>query len=125
MGAISVMNLLEISIHRRAGGRWPGGAQLTTSNDPLSMRRVGTLELDLDRVKQAVPRTYGIMLGRALFKDEVLDTFRQALAKADCERQARAIAYGDRQASTGVEGSELHVMLFVEADELKSLHWER
>src|SRR5262249_10033008 len=50
------------------------------------------------------PRQYGIVLGQAVFHDGVRDAFHEALTDAKVR---------------------LHVLLYVEAEEWKTLRWER
>jgi WD40 repeat protein len=98
------MHTFEIAIQRRSGDRWPVVIQQVISGADLPVRREGSFALDADELAGAAPREYGSVLGRALFRDEIRDAFKQALARAD---------------------ETLHVLLFVEADELRPLRWER
>jgi hypothetical protein len=103
------MNLFEMTLQRGASGRWPVVVEQTTPGTFLPVRTEGALELDLPEFKTRLacrvsPLGYGTLLGQALFRDDVRDAFVQALAKS-----------GDR----------LHVLLFVEAEDLRGLRWER
>jgi hypothetical protein len=103
------MNTFEITVQRRAAGGWPVVAEQTTSGVFLRVRTEGLLQADLKELKaqllsQPSARGYGTLLGQALFRDEVRDAFVRALPKGD---------------------ERLHVLLFVEAADLRGLRWER
>ena len=99
------MNTFEITIQRKSSDVWPVVVEQSTSGAFLPVRDEGTLWLDLTELaSQATPRDYGLVLGRAIFRDEVRDAFVQALTKSQ---------------------DYLRVLLFVEADDLKTLRWER
>src|SRR2546425_206847 len=102
------MNLFEITVQRGVGGRWPVVVEHTAAGTFLPVRTEGTLQLDLPAFKtqllQASPFDYGTLLGQALFRDGIRDGFVQAVAKSD---------------------GQLHVLLFVEAEDLRGLRWER
>src|SRR5262245_8019556 len=99
------MHTFEITIQRKAGDAWPVVVEQSTSGVFLPVRDEGTLRLDLTELaSQTTPKEYGLVLGRALFHDEVRDAFVQALTKSE---------------------DYLRVLLFVEADDLKTLRWER
>ena len=69
------------------------------------MRIEGLLQLDLEILRaQSTPLGYGRVLGQALFAGPVRDAFVQALAAS---------------------GNALRVLLCVEDDGLKTLHWQR
>ena len=94
----------EVTVQRKSADRWPVVAQLVAAGAELPVRREGTFALDPDDLVEASPGEYGAVLGRALFREDVRDGFKQALARAD---------------------DALHVLLYVEADELRPLRWER
>ena len=99
------MHTFEITIQRKSGDVWPVVVEQSTSGVFLPVRDEGTLQLDLTELaSQSTPKDYGLVLGRALFHDEVRDAFVQALTKSE---------------------DYLRVLLFVEADDLKTLRWER
>jgi CHAT domain len=110
------MHTLEITIQRKpeqprnkdkpAPG-WPVVVEYGRPGIFLPIRREGLLELDRDGLnnQQVQPREYGTVLGKALFRDKVRDTFVTARGRAREDR--------------------LRLLLFVEADELKTLRWER
>src|SRR5215475_11462627 len=98
------MHTFEITIQRKSGDVWPVVVEQSTSAVFLPVRNEGTLLLDLtDLASQSTPKDYGFVLGRALFRDEVRDAFVQALTKSQ---------------------DYLRILLFVEADDLKTLRWE-
>jgi WD40 repeat protein len=99
------VNILEITIQRGSGDAWPVAAEHSTSGAFLPVRSEGVLQIDLAELRAQVdPRGYGTLLGRALFRDEVRDAFVRARAESD---------------------GTLRLLLFVEADDLKTLRWER
>jgi hypothetical protein len=99
------MNTFEITVQRKLGTSWPVVVEQNASGVFLPVRHEGTLQLDLvELTSQPTPRDYGTVLGKPLFRDEIRDAFVQALAESD-----------DR----------LHVLLFVEDTDLRTLHWER
>lgn len=98
------MNILEITVQRKVDDGWPVVVS-DRRNDSLHMRVVGRLQVDERDLLQGVdPQGYGEALGKALFQDDVRDAFVSALSAAD---------------------EHLRVALFVEADDLKALRWER
>ena len=103
------MSTLEITIQRKSGDNWPVVAELTRSGSSLPVRSESQLRLDpLSLLRLSQPLEYGAALGKALFLGEMRDAFVRALS------DARAVDPG-----------RLGVLLFVEAEDLKSLHWER
>jgi WD40 repeat protein len=99
------MNTFEITVQRKLGANWPVVVEQSASGIFLPVRHEGTLQLDLvELTGQSTPRMYGALLGKALFRDQVRDAFVQALTRSD-----------DR----------LHVMLFIEDTDLRTLRWER
>jgi hypothetical protein len=99
------MHTFEITVQRKSGDAWPVVVEQSTSGVFLPLRDEGTLQLDLTELaSQTTPKEYGLVLGRALFRDEVRDAFVQALTQSE---------------------DYLRVLLFVEADDLKTLRWER
>lgn len=99
------MNLLEITVQRGAVGRWPVVA-FAEDGKGLRVRIQTDLQLDPTEVLAASAnvKSYGALLGHALFRDEL----REALthARDDSEDGVR-------------------VLLYVEADDLRELRWER
>jgi hypothetical protein len=103
------MNLFEVTIQRGMEGRWPVVVEQTAAGTFLPVRSEGALQLELPEfntqlTSQVSPLDYGTLLGQALFRDGIRDAFVQALAKSD---------------------GQLHVLLFVEAEDLRGLRWER
>jgi WD40 repeat protein len=94
--------MLEITIQRRVDGGWPVVAERHNVGTLLPVRSEGRLEL-VDEPSSSVARTYGTTLGQMLFRDAIRDAFVQV--RSDQSDGAR-------------------VLLFVEADELKSWRWE-
>src|SRR5262245_55512026 len=99
------MHSFEITIQRKSGDVWPVVVAQSTSGVFLPVRDEGTLQLDLtELIGQTTPKEYGLVLGRAVFRNEVRDAFVQSLTRSE---------------------DYLRVLLFVEADDLKTLRWER
>src|SRR5438445_721711 len=103
------MDTFEITVQRKAGNAWPIVVEQSASGVFLPVRNEGLLQIELGEFRtqlniQSTSREYGTLLGRAIFRNEVRDAFVQALTKSD-----------DR----------LHVLLFIEDADLKSLRWER
>jgi hypothetical protein len=103
------MHLFEITIQRGAQGRWPVVAEETATGTFLPVRTEGVLQLDLPTFETQLPGQvslldYGTLLGQALFRDAIRDAFVQALAKS---------------------GGQMHVLLFVETEDLRGIRWER
>ena len=104
----------EITIQSKSGvSSWPIVVRCKQP-DGLSIHSKETLELsqdDLNKLtqQQENEKEYGILLGKALFRGSVRETFVRALSKSsqDCR---------------------LRILLSIEAadnDEVKTLHWER
>jgi energy-coupling factor transporter ATP-binding protein EcfA2 len=99
------MNTFEITVQRILGTDWPVVVEQSAAGAFLPVRHEGSLQLNLaELTSQSTPRDYGDLLGKALFRDQVRDAFVQALARSD-----------DR----------LHVLLFIEDADLRTLRWER
>jgi hypothetical protein len=100
------MHTLEITVQRGSGDGWPVVVEQVASGGFLPERDEGILQLDQAQLLEcnASPKDYGILLGKALFRDELRDSFVKAVSKSK-----------DR----------LHVLLFVEAPDLRHMHWER
>ncbi|MBA2448677.1 MAG: hypothetical protein H0V51_11695, partial [Chloroflexi bacterium] len=97
------MNTFEITVQRQAGDGWPVVVEQSRPGVFLPVRGEGVLRLDpVELRSQATARDYGTVLGRALFRDAVARAFDRARAESE-----------DR----------LHVLLFVEAPDLRALHW--
>jgi formylglycine-generating enzyme required for sulfatase activity len=102
------MSTFEITIQRKSGDFWPVIAELTRLGSSLPVRSEGHLRLDpRSLLRLAQPQDYGATLGQALFQGEMRDAFIRALSDA-----------------RGQEPGHLNVQLFVEAQDLKGLHWE-
>src|SRR5687767_7789799 len=99
------MGTLEITIQRRAENGWPVVAEQSEPGVFLPIRVESTLQLDtVELLSQLSPERYGMVLGRALFRDEVRDAFVRARAETE---------------------DELHILLVVEDLALRKLRWER
>ena len=99
------MVTFEITIQRKSTVGWPVVVEQSAPGQFLPMRIEGLLQLDLEILRaQSTPLGYGRVLGQALFAGPVRDAFVQALAAS---------------------GNALRVLLCVEDDGLKTLHWQR
>ncbi len=103
----------EIAIQRKFGQSWPVVVRVKQP-DGLTTHTEGTLQLredDLIQLKQEQENylEYGTILGKALFRETVRETFVRTLGQS-------------------IEGAPLRVLLSNEADsqdEVRSWHWER
>ncbi len=78
--------------------------QYEARGELLAGRKQGILQLDLAALRgQITPSHYGRILGEFLFRDQIRDAFTRALAQSS---------------------DKLHLLLFIEDNELRSLHWE-
>ena len=97
------MTVLEITVQRRGEAGYPVVAELSASGQ-LPTRAEGLLQLDrVELLALLDPLAYGTLLGQGVLSRGVRDAF------------VRARAGGDT----------VHVLLFVEAPELRDLRWER
>ena len=102
------MNTFEIVIQRQVEDAWPVVAVHSRPDEFLPRRTEDRLQLDLEVLETLPdPATYGETLGRALFQDEL----RAALARAHSQADQ--------------DGEPLRVLITIEAEVLKPLHWER
>ncbi len=103
------MNTFEITIQRKVGQDWPLVIRHIPGEHALALWSRGKLEIDPRELESLSPtsRAFGESLGKALFRDDIRDAFVRAVAEAK---------------SAGVA---LRVLLFVEAEDLRSLHWEQ
>lgn len=117
------MNIFEITIQRKYQDSWLVVVEHNKPNE-LPSRSEGRLKLKpnndgiFDELEELVwnPTTeYGEMLGKALFYDELRDAFATALA---------TIPYNDIPNSDHNQNC-LHILLHIEAEELKKLRWEK
>lgn len=102
------MPTFEIVIQRKTGSTWPVVGVETRPGEFLSVRSEGMFEINFTALNACLlPREYGTLLGKGLFRDEIRDAFTRALTQA---REA---------------GEALHLLLTVEDIELRRLQWER
>lgn len=105
------MSTFEITIERKGEAGWPIVVERASPGAALRLRAEGMLlfgpETDAALLAAALkPRTYGEILGQALFRDNIRDAFQQARAEtADDDR--------------------LLVLLTVEDPALRAHRWER
>lgn len=99
------MHSFEITVWPRSGDSWPVRVKQSAMGDFLPVSRQGELRLDLEELRsEPDPESYGLVLGRALFREPIGKAFQTALANAD---------------------PRLHVLLNIGDNELGQLHWER
>jgi tetratricopeptide (TPR) repeat protein len=103
------VNTFEITIQRKVDQDWPLVIRHIPREHALALWSRGTLEIDPQKLEGLSPtsRAFGESLGKALFRDDIRDAFVRAVAKAKSA------------------GDALRVLLFVEAEDLRSLHWEQ
>ena len=100
------MNTFEITIQRKMGDScWPVIAEQSRPGHFLPVRSEGLLTIDQEQLlAQLDPMHYGAQLGQAIFNNGIRDAFTRALADSN---------------------NDLRVLLFIEADDLRGLRWER
>lgn len=97
------MTVLAITIQRRGEAGYPVVAELTVGAQ-MPTRSEGLLQLDrVELLALLDPLSYGTLLGQGVLSRGVRDVFVRARAG----------------------GETVHVLLFVEAPELRDLRWER
>ena len=102
------MATLEITIQHRIDNDWPVVGVFSRTGDFLPVRTESKLELDIYSLLPYVnPKDYGIALGKALFHEDMRDALTRALAQAREDQKP------------------LRILLNIEADDLKPIHWER
>jgi energy-coupling factor transporter ATP-binding protein EcfA2 len=95
---------LELTIQRKVAQGWPVIAEQIQSGI-LPVRCEGLLRIDhAALLQQITPRGYGAALGAALFQGSVLAAFVRSLAESP---------------------AGMRLLLFVEAEDLRILRWER
>jgi len=99
------MITLEITIQRQTNDGYPIVTKQVRSSGMLPVYGNGLLLLDeAALVSQPNALAYGQVLGQAFFKDDIRDAFTRALVESD---------------------DALRLLLFIEAPELRTWHWER
>jgi tetratricopeptide (TPR) repeat protein len=103
------LNTFEITIQRKAGQSWPLVIRHNPGEHALALWSRGELEFDPKKLEGLSPtsREFGQSLGKALFQDDIRDAFVRAVAEAKSA------------------GEALRMLLFVEAEDLRTLHWEQ
>ena len=99
------MNTFEITVQRKIEEGWPVVAEQSRTGSFLPVRSEGLLLVDPEELLALLdPHDYGVRLGQELFTDSIRDAFTRALADSN---------------------NDLRVLLFIEADDLRILRWER
>jgi tetratricopeptide (TPR) repeat protein len=103
------LNTFEITIQRKVGRNWPLVVRHIPGASALALWSHGTLEIDPQKLETLSPisREFGSSLGKALFRDDIRDAFVRAVAEAKSA------------------GEALRVLLFIESEDLRALHWEQ
>jgi WD40 repeat protein/energy-coupling factor transporter ATP-binding protein EcfA2 len=109
------MSVFEITIQRKDDDAWPVVVRHQPGAHDLTLWSRGRLDLDLEALAPLIPsrKEYGLLLGKALFQDDIRDAFVRAVA------EAKALA------GAKVADEPLRVLLNVEAEDLRRLHWEQ
>ncbi|HSR32900.1 MAG TPA: CHAT domain-containing protein, partial [Anaerolineae bacterium] len=98
-------HLLHITIQAGSGKTWPVVAEHKPPGDDLPVRDEGLLRIDGEALRgSADAQEYGTILGQALFQGHILRAFDQAF---------------------GASAHDLRVLLYVDAEDLRTQHWER
>lgn len=104
----------EIAIQSKSGDNsWPIVIRCKQP-DGLTIHAKGTLRLTQDDFEKLIEeseneKAYGTLLGKALFREEVRDTFIRAFSKSSQDKRLRILL--------AIEASQ--------KDQVKTLHWER
>ncbi|MEH1819145.1 MAG: SUMF1/EgtB/PvdO family nonheme iron enzyme [Nostoc sp.] len=110
------MNIFEITIQRKYQDSWPVVVEHTKPGQLVPIRRQGILNINSEddlvilRALSSQPRKYGTILGKTLFNDGIRDAFIQALTSLEDSKNTEKY---------------LHVLLYIEADDLKELQWQK
>lgn len=110
------MNIFEITIQRKYQDSWPVVVEHTKPGQFIPIRRQGIFKINGEddiatlRALIAQPKKYGTILGTILFNDGIRDAFIKALASLEDSKNAEKY---------------LHVLLYIEADDLKELQWQK
>ena len=77
------MHVFEITVQRKDGDTWPVVAEYSPPQGQLPVRSTGRLFVDVEQLlREPTPLDYGTFLGRALFRDDVRDSFVRALSQS-------------------------------------------
>jgi WD40 repeat protein/energy-coupling factor transporter ATP-binding protein EcfA2 len=103
------MSVFEITIQRKDEDAWPVVVRHQPGAQALAQWSRGRLDLDPGTLDLLLPsrKEYGLLLGKALFQGDIRDAFVRAVAEAKAG------------------GEPLRVLLNIEAEELRPLHWEK
>lgn len=103
------MNTFEITIQNAHDGIWPVVVRHQPGPIALTTWAQGTFDLDLKQLDLLLPadRQYGTLLGMNIFRADVRDAFVRAVSGAKAASEL------------------LRVLLVVEAEDLRSRHWEQ
>ncbi|BBD60737.1 WD-40 repeat-containing protein [Nostoc sp. HK-01] len=110
------MNIFKITIQRKYQDSWPVVVEHTKPGQLVTIRRQGILNINGEddlvtlRALSSQPREYGTILGKTLFNDGIRDAFIQALASLEDSKDTEKY---------------LHVLLYVEAEDIKELQWQK
>jgi WD40 repeat protein len=112
------MSLFEITIQHKVGHTWPVVARYQPGDGALTQWSQGKLRLDLDSLNLLQPTSeeYGLLLGKALFRREIQDDEGEKVQEDIRGAFGKAV---DRAS----ENQPLRVLLIVEDDDLRSVHW--
>jgi hypothetical protein len=103
------MSVFEITIRRKEKDTWPVVAIHQPPAGGLDVWTEGELNFDPRTLEPLPPseKEYGLLLGKALFAEEIRDAFNRAVAEAKAADDL------------------LRVLLHIEAHDLRPLHWEK
>jgi hypothetical protein len=78
------MSLFEITIQRKDDDTWPVVVRHQPGPHELTLWSRGELDLDLEALISLLPsdKTYGLLLGKALFQEDIRDAFVRAVAES-------------------------------------------
>jgi hypothetical protein len=103
------LNTFEITLKRKSENAWPVTVRHEPGGSSLALWSAGSFALELAQLNAAPAgnRQYGLLLGKALFREDIQDAFVRAAAEAKSRDES------------------LRVFLNVEAEDLRTLHWEQ
>ncbi|MBX9253028.1 CHAT domain-containing protein [Desmonostoc muscorum CCALA 125] len=103
-----IFDLLEITIQHKKETFWPVIAEYRRKGEFFAKRYEGKLQLNVNELlTQVTPLNYGKVLGAALFQGSIKTSYTTALSMSSSSNKL------------------LRILLFIEAEDLRTYRWER